>query len=134
MKPALIDTDIVSYFLKGNEKVFIKFQEYLKHFDSINISIITYYEIISGLTFKNASKQLEIFENFCSTASILNITKDSIKSSAEIYSNQRIKGEAIDDIDILIAGVALSNNLVLVTNNIRHFGKIGELQIENWNE
>lgn len=99
MKPALIDTDIVSYFLKGNEKVFIKFQEYLKHFDSINISIITYYEIMSGLTFKNASKQLDIFENFCSTALILNITKDSIKRSAEIYSNQRIKGIAIDDID-----------------------------------
>ena len=134
MKPALIDTDILSYFLKGNEKVFINFQEYLKHFDNINISIITYYEIISGLTFKKATKQLDIFENFCSTAFILNITKDSIKKSAEIYSNQRIKGEAIDDIDILIAGIALSNNLILVTNNIRHFGKIKELQIENWNE
>lgn len=134
MNPALIDTDIVSYFLKGNEKVFIKFQEYLKHFSTINISIITYYEIISGLTFKNATKQLDIFENFCSTASILNITKDSIKKSAEIYSKQRVKGEAVDDIDILIAGIALSNNLVLVTNNIKHFGKIVELQTENWNE
>jgi len=64
MKAALIDTDIVSYFLKGNVKVYIKFQEYLEHFDNINISIITYYEILSGLTFKNATKLLEIFENF----------------------------------------------------------------------
>src|SRR5690606_19992348 len=110
MKPALIDTDIISYFLKGNDKVFIKFQDYLKYFNSINLSIITYYEVISGLTFKNATKQLEIFEDFCSTATIINITKNSIKKSAEIYSKQRIKGEAIDDIDILIAGIALSNN------------------------
>lgn len=134
MKAALIDTDIVSYFLKGNEKVFLKFQEYLKHFDNINLSIITYYEIVSGLTFKNATKQLEIFENFCSTSTVINMTKNSVEKSAEIYSKQRIKGEAIDDIDILIAGIALSNNLILVTNNKRHFGKINELIIENWSE
>ena len=132
MRPALIDTDILSYFLKGNEKVFLKFQAYLNHFDRINISIITYYEVVSGLTFKSATKQLEHFENFCSTASILDITKDSVKKSAEIYSNQRMIGEAIDDVDILIAGISLANDMVLVTNNVRHFGKIKGLEIENW--
>ncbi len=64
MKPALIDTGIISYFLKGNEKVFIRFQEYLKNYDTINISTITYYEVISGLTFKNANKQIEALKIF----------------------------------------------------------------------
>ena len=132
MKPVLIDTDIISYFLKGNDKVFLRFQEYLKDFDRINISIITYYEIISGLTFKNAEKQLQIFEEFCSTATIINLSKDSIKVAAEIYANQRKKGESVDDIDILIAGIAISNDLVLVTNNIKHFGKIDGLEVDNW--
>jgi len=45
-----------------------------------------------------------------------------------------MKGEAIDDIDILIAGIALTHKMILVTNNIRHFGKIAGLKIENWNE
>jgi len=134
MNPSLIDTDIISYFLKGNEKVFLKFKEYLLQHNSINISVITYYEIMSGLTFINATKQIEIFENFCNTASILNLTKDSVINSAKIYSKQRSKGKAIDDIDILIAGIALSNNLILVTNNIRHFEKVEGLKIENWNE
>ncbi|WP_162419612.1 type II toxin-antitoxin system VapC family toxin [Cyclobacterium roseum] len=134
MKPALIDTDIVSYFLKGNDKVYLKFQEYLKQFESINISIITYYEIVSGLTFKNATKQLLIFEKFCSNATLLHLTKDSIRKSAVIYSEQRVKGETIDDIDILIAGIAISNKLNLVTSNIRHFGKIEGLSVENWND
>ncbi|MFO7826161.1 MAG: type II toxin-antitoxin system VapC family toxin [Cyclobacterium sp.] len=134
MKPALIDTDIVSYFLKGNDKVNFRFDEYLKHFQSINISIITYYEVISGLAFKNAEKQFLIFEQFCSAANMLYLTKDSIWKSAEIYSQQRIKGEPIDDIDILIAGIAISNGLNLVTNNLRHFGKIEGLDVENWND
>jgi len=132
MKQVLIDTDIISYFLKGNEKVFLKIQEYLKDFDRINISIITYYEIVSGLTFKNAEKQLQIFEEFCSTSTIIYLSINSIKMSAEIYANQRKKWEAVDDIDILIAGIAISNDLVLVTNNTKHFGKIEGLDIDNW--
>ena len=132
MKPVLVDTDILSYFLKGNEKVFLRFQEYLKDFDRINISRITYYEIASGLTFKSAEKQLRIFEEFCSSSAIINLSKDSIKMSAEIYANQRKKGEAVDDIDILIAGIAISNDMVLITNNTKHFGKIDGLEIDNW--
>lgn len=132
MTPALIDTDIISYFLKGNETVFVKFQEYIKQYEKINISSITYYEILSGLTFKGASKQLKIFEDFCSSSIIIDITLDSIKKSAEIYSEQRKSGESVDDIDILIAGIAIFNDLTLITNNVRHFQKIKGLKTENW--
>jgi tRNA(fMet)-specific endonuclease VapC len=41
-------------------------------------------------------------------------------------------GRLIDDIDILIAGIALSNNLVMVTDNTEHFKRIGGLKVENW--
>lgn len=100
----------------------------------ITISIITYYEILSGLNFKNAEKQLEVFERFCKGVRILNLTEDSIKFSARIFSEQRKSGQVVDDIDILIAGIALANGLVLVTNNVKHFGEIEELTVENWNE
>ncbi|HET8837623.1 MAG TPA: PIN domain-containing protein [Flavobacteriaceae bacterium] len=105
MKPTLIDTDILSYYLRGNDGISARFQEYLTYYETINISIITYYEILSGLTFKNATKQIEISNNFGDSLSIINTTKYSIKKSAEIYSIQRKKGQAIDDIDILIAGI-----------------------------
>jgi tRNA(fMet)-specific endonuclease VapC len=36
------------------------------------------------------------------------------------------------DADIMIAAVALSNNLILVTNNEKHFNRIPDLNIENW--
>jgi len=57
-----------------------------------------------------------------------------MKISAEIYSDLRKKGELIDDIDILIAGIAKANNLVLVTHNRSHFERIMDLEIEDWNE
>ncbi|MCY7393688.1 MAG: type II toxin-antitoxin system VapC family toxin, partial [Leptolyngbyaceae cyanobacterium CAN_BIN12] len=46
--------------------------------------------------------------------------------------NLRRKGSPIDDIDILIDGVAIANDLVLTTRNEQHFGRIEGLEIENW--
>ncbi|QTA83489.1 PIN domain-containing protein [Desulfonema limicola] len=42
------------------------------------------------------------------------------------------KGKMIEDFDILIASIALVNHCVIVTNNVDHFSRIDELQIENW--
>ncbi len=62
---ALLDTDILSYFLKGDPAVVRQVKTYLNTNDILEISIITYYEITSGLLAKNASKQLKVFEDFC---------------------------------------------------------------------
>jgi len=134
MKPALIDTDILSLFFKNNQTVVSKFKSYLKYYPTINISIITYYEIVSGLEYKNAIKQLKKFYNFIPYINVLPITSDSADTSAEIYKSLRQKGEILDDLDILIAGIALSNNLVIVTNNEKHFKRIKGLAIENWSK
>lgn len=41
-------------------------------------------------------------------------------------------GNRLDDSDLFIASIALSAVAVLVTNNLRHFGRIQGLAIENW--
>lgn len=129
---ALIDTDILSYYLKGEESVINNFENYLETYELIEISIITYYEIISGLQSKNAFKQLEIFEDFSNDNLVIPLTENSCKISGEIFSILRHKGEIVDDIDLLIAGIAIENEMVLVTNNEKHFQRIPDLKIENW--
>ena len=54
MNSVLIDTDILSYYFKGDKMVIGNFKNYLQEFDLIQISIITYYEIVGGLLAKNA--------------------------------------------------------------------------------
>ena len=98
----------------------------------INLSIITYYEILSGLKYKNATKQIIRFEKFVSKNNLLHLTKKSSEISAEKYAELRNKGKTIENSDILITGVALEHNLILVTNNEKHFKNISELKIENW--
>jgi len=132
MTRALIDTDILSYYLKGDETVVANFGKYLQDYDLIEISIVTYYEIIGGLLAKNALKQLSVFDELMDDNIILLMTEKSAKISAELYSTLRQKGNIVDDIDLLIAGIAIDNDMVLVTNNEKHFGRIPGLKLENW--
>jgi len=42
------------------------------------------------------------------------------------------EGRPIDSMDLLIASAAISNNLILVTHNTKHFSRIPNLKIEDW--
>lgn len=100
MKESLVDTDILSFYFKGDPKVVNSFNAYLKEFDVINISIITYYEILSGLRYKRAEKQIDEFEEFVSNNSIIHISEESAKLSSTIYADLRNKGITIGTSDI----------------------------------
>ncbi len=132
MTESLIDTDILSFYFKGDSKVVDKFNDYLKEFDVINVSIITYYEILGGLKFKKAERQIKEFEEFVSNNTIIHISEQSAKLAGDIYADLRQKGITIGTSDILIAGIAIENELTLVTNNERHYESIKGLKIENW--
>jgi tRNA(fMet)-specific endonuclease VapC len=129
---SIVDTDILSFYFKGDQKVIERFKEYLKAFDQINLSIVTYYETIAGLKYKKAERQILDLEEFVSNNTIINISEESARLSGDIYADLRQRGITIGTSDILIAGIALENGLTLITNNERHFEPIQGLRIENW--
>ncbi|NJN96884.1 MAG: type II toxin-antitoxin system VapC family toxin [Anaerolineales bacterium] len=134
MKAALVDTNILSLFFKGHPQVVDKFETYLEEYETINLSIITYYEIVSGLKHRDAHKQIDLFLNFVAQNTILPLTQDVADIAAEIYAQVRKSGQPIDDIDLLIAATAVANGLTLVTHNQKHFQRIVQLEVENWVE
>jgi tRNA(fMet)-specific endonuclease VapC len=134
VKLALIDTDILSMFFRGNANVVSQFQAYLTEHRQINLSIVTYYEVLSGLKHRDAQKQLTLFLDFAAQSVILPLTVQSVTLSANIYAKLRQDGIPVDDIDLLIAGVALANNLILVTHNQRHFNRIESLELQDWSQ
>jgi tRNA(fMet)-specific endonuclease VapC len=129
---SLLDTDILSELFKGHEPVKSRTAEYLREHGHLTISHITKYEILKGLKAKKAEKQIKVFARFCSMNNVLTITDDAIVKAADIYASLKEKGALISDADILVASIALTNNLVLVTNNTSHFSKIEGLELKNW--
>jgi tRNA(fMet)-specific endonuclease VapC len=63
---------------------------------------------------------------------VIPLTENSVRISSDIYAALRQSGNSVDDIDLLIAGIAIENEREFITNNTRHFGKIPGLKIGNW--
>jgi len=57
--------------------------------------------------------------------------------AADIFAESRFRllraGSSLADMDLMIAAHAISLGAILVTNNVRHFGRLApDLTIENW--
>ena len=128
----MLDTDILSEFLRGDSKVIAKVDEHLKEFGFISLSIITYYEILNGLLYKDARKQLTRFEDFVELNKVIPLTLRTAKIAAIIQAYLRKKGTEIGHTDTLIAGIAIASEMQLITNNTDHFKRIKGLEIANW--
>jgi tRNA(fMet)-specific endonuclease VapC len=134
VKPALIDTDILSFFFRAHPHVVRQFDAYASEHDRINISILTYYEVLSGLKHKDAKNQLASFVEFAATCNVAPLTEQTVSHSADLYVTLCAQGTPLDDIELLIAGIALANSWVLVTHNRRHFDRVPGLEIEDWTQ
>ena len=132
MRQSILDTDILSEFLRGNKKVVVKVDEHLKEYGLINFSVITYYEILNGLLYKDAKRQMTSFQKFVSLNKVIPMTIRTAEVAAKIQADLRKKGDVIGHTDTLIAGIAIASNLQLITNNTRHFHRIKGLRIANW--
>jgi tRNA(fMet)-specific endonuclease VapC len=57
-------------------------------------------------------------------------------TAAGVYGALRAQlerqGTPLAEPDLRIAAVALANDLILVTGNVRHFARVPGLPIENW--
>ena len=104
----------------------------MHEYNFINLSIITYYEILNGLLYKDAKKQLSKFEEFIELNKVIPLTLRTVKIAATIQADLRKKGTEIGHTDTLIAGIAISNDFQLITNNTEHFKRIKNLEIANW--
>lgn len=132
MSPSLLDTDVLSEFLRGNPKVVLKVEEYLKEHGVISMSVVTYYEILNGLLYKDTRKFLERFNDFAALNQVVPLTQRMAEEAASIRAELRRKGQEIGHTDTLIAGTAIASGLLLVSNNTDHFRRIKGLVLENW--
>jgi tRNA(fMet)-specific endonuclease VapC len=132
MKPAIIDTNIISAFMRGNHQVILKIEEYLEEYDTLTISVITYYEIMRGIKSLASESKVEAFHEFMSACNIEEIDLITAEKAAEIYDELRSIGKLVEDADILIAATAMKHGMVVVTDNTQHFKRIRGLKVENW--
>lgn len=128
----LLDTNICIYLIKR------QYPEILSKllrvgFDKIGISTITLAELEYGVANSNRSfeAQTALLE-FILPFEILDFNYNAASFYGKIRKDLKDKGQPISDMDMLIASIAMANELIVVTNNEKEFKRISELKIENW--
>jgi tRNA(fMet)-specific endonuclease VapC len=132
MKSSLLDTNILTAFLKGHPQVVAQMEQHLDEVGRPSISIITYYELLRGLKELGSPRRLADFEDLIRNLHVRLLTRRVIGTAADLYVGLRQSGEPLEDADILIAATALAHSLVLVMDNEQHFLRVPELKVENW--
>lgn len=127
-----LDTNIVSYYLKGNEEITSKIKEAVENGETIALSIINVYELLKGFAYKNNAALTKIFYDFLRYVKIVQIDNNAVIEAADIYANLRKNGKVIGDADILIASIVIVNKGILISNNTKHFKDIPNLKLDNW--
>jgi tRNA(fMet)-specific endonuclease VapC len=127
----LLDTDTIIFSLKGHEAVKKNLQRHVE--DPMKICVITLMELYFG-----AYKSQKVTGNLAKIRTIENSFEiiSTGRESAEIFGMLKASlekiGTPLDDFDLIIASCALSHNLILVTNNIKHFDRVEGLRLTNW--
>ncbi len=127
----LIDTDTIIYSLKDDKQVNTRFLETKKVQKSI--SVITYGELVYGARkSKHPQKNLATVYRVADIFPLIAVSRSTMDIFGTIKSSLEQSGAPLDDMDLMIAATALLDNLILVTNNLKHFRRIDGLRLENW--
>ena len=132
MNSYLLDTNTCIYFLnKSSDRIISRFQELSPLV--IKLPAITVAELFFGAEKSKAKKKnWEIVKTFVSNFEIISFDANSCQIYAMIRASLEKTGAPIGPMDLLIASISLSNNFILVTNNIKEFKRIKTLKLENW--
>ena len=128
----LLDTDTCIYLLKG----LIKNAE--AYFEALNPGILPFHQLLLR-NYYSGPKRADISNRISRRSKallyrLLSYPFDA--NAAKQYGYIRYKleqsGRIIGSMDMLIAAIALANDVKLVTNNLKEFNRVSGLKTENW--
>jgi tRNA(fMet)-specific endonuclease VapC len=124
----LIDTDWIIDHLNGVEAVTKKLEKFTA--SGICTSIISVAELYEGVYgSKDYDESLDTLETFLEGITVLLMDHEVCKIFGRERNKLRKQGNIIGDFDLLIASICLRYDLILLTNNKKHFEKIDSLKI-----
>ncbi len=140
-EPAVLDTDTLSELSRGNPHVRERAVAYLADFGRLTITAVTVFERLRGYAQalrngKPFERQMQAFEALVANCIVLPFDQEAARVAADIWS-AAARRDRQQLGDILIASIAVSRQLPLVTRNQRDFERLLkasgiELRLLDW--
>lgn len=124
----LLDTNILIYFFKNQGNVCSHLSNTSP--EQLHVSTITLFELYTGIAKSTMPEKRERqLKRLLSEIHLLSFDEKSTRIAANIRATLESKGTPIGVLDILIASIALANDLTVVTHNTKEFSRIASLKI-----
>ena len=128
-----LDSNIITYALKGDPEIRRKMEDVTAAGNSLTMPHIVYFEIKRWLLEIGAKAKQIAFEQMLYDDVLLeSLDKAVWDVAAKLYVDSRKNGKPVNDVDLIIAAFCIANDYTLVTNNTRHFELVDGLQLVNW--
>ena len=122
----LVDTDVLIWYLKGNENAY----QVIENSSNFFISVVTYMELVQGMRNKkelnNLRKALHIWN-----AKILYISEE-ISAKAMFYVEQHFLSHSMQLADALIGATAITYGNPVLTGNDKDYRVLKDLEIKRF--
>ncbi len=121
----IIDTSVIIAFLAGDEKIISLLKECQKNGD-IKTTTVTEYELLKH----KAKLKKDIAQELLSEMTILPFDRTSARKAAMLYEKLKEAGKMVNETDVLIAGISLSNDGEILLTRDKKFSRFGEANIK----
>lgn len=130
----LLDTNVCIRFLNGRNP---SIQQQMRSHDPDDIllcSVVKAELLVGVLKNENPQQRQKKIQPFLERFASLPFDDNAAASYAGIRSDLENRGMIIGPNDLMIASIAVANQLVLVTHNVSEFSRVNGLTIEDWEE
>ena len=128
----LLDTNVCIRYLNG-QSIAIRDKIRSLNPDDIVLCSVVKSELYFGACKSNRpEKTLSKLEPFLAFFKSLPFDDLAARVYGKVRSELEKDGTPIGPYDLQIASIALANNLILVTHNVREFSRVSGLVIEDW--
>ena len=137
MNKARLDTDILSEISKGIDvTVAQNAMIYRQAHGFLTLSVISIMEVIQGYQRVGGSSRIQAFRNAIASEEILDFDQDASELAGQIAGDLDRVGRPIGRCDPMIAAIAITHGLELITGNTMHYERLRELgyslELVNW--
>ena len=128
----MLDTNICIYLIK--EQPASALDRFTAHsVGDIGVSVITLAELEHGIAkSRRPARNRAALEQFVSPLEVASFDRESTAVYGRVRTMLEKKGQPIGSMDLLIAAHAISLDVQLITHNVKEFGKVPGLRIEDW--
>lgn len=119
----IIDTDVLIWYMKGNEKAYKAIEKANNFF----ISVVTYMELVQGM--RNKKELNTLRKSIHSWNAKMLYISEEISSKAMFYVEQHFLSHSLQLADALIGATAVTYSLPIITGNDKHYKIVKDIEI-----